>query len=297
MENVTTPAPAQAPAKPATVPEKPATPVTQAEKRFLKAKVDGKEMDVPEEEAIAAWQKKSSSEQRFQEAAKLRKESEQFIQTLKQAAVNPKVMEQLLKHPAIGGDFKKIAEQYLYEIIQRESMSPEQKELYEIKEKLALQEERAKQLEEEQKNAQMSQLEQQYTADYQKDIITTLEQAGLPKSESTVGRMARYMYMGLQRGVELKASDVVDMVKQDYVNDIKSLFGSLPPEQMIGMLGEDLAEKIRKHDLAKLKGGINGQQSGPTNSQPEIKPKSKFQKKKSMTMDEFKQLVKQRAES
>lgn len=239
----------------------------QSIKKMLKAKVDGQEIDVEEAEAIAAWQKKEASNRRFEEASKMKKQSEQLIKLLQSSKDDPRVLEQILAHPSIGASFKDIAEKYLYDIIQKEQMSPEQRELMELreeKEKARLEKEER---EEEERQQAFSKLEQEYTQSYQTDIIDTLEKSGLPKTEQTIGRMARYMLMGLQRGVTLKAADIVELVREDYIKDIKGLFGNLNPEKVFEFLGDDVAKKLRKADLAKLKAGY-GDKSSTNDPQP-----------------------------
>ena len=43
------------------------------------------------------------------------------------------------------------------------------------------------------------------------------------------------------------------MVWEDYEQDLKEVFGGASAEQILKLVGEETATKIRKHDLAKLK--------------------------------------------
>ena len=92
------------------------------------------------------------------------------------------------------------------------------------------------------------------------------------------------MMMNLQNGVELPMSSTVDLVREDYEQDLKEVFGGASAEQILKLVGEDTAAKIRKHDLAKLK-------SAPSsNSQVVEQNKTVYGKKeeeKTLSPDDF----------
>jgi hypothetical protein len=270
---------------------KPGETAAQTVKRMLKAKIDGQDVEVDEEEAIRAFQKSKGAEKRFQEAATMRKQAEQIIGLLKQSKSNPRVLAELLKHPAIGGNFDEIAERYLLERIQRETMDPKDRELMDTKARLQEIEQEREQEAQRQRDTEMQTLVQQYTTDIQKDITGTLDTAGLPKSEYTISRMARYMNMALQRGVELKATDVVDLVRQDYLKEVGFFAGGLPIEQLFDVLGPDVAKRIREYDISRVRGGANGGGNNPPTLPP---PAPENGKREQLTRDEFRQRIAQK---
>jgi hypothetical protein len=261
-----------------------------AVKRKLKAIIDGKETEVDEEEAIRSVQKVKAAEQRFAEASKMKKQAQQFLTQLKQATTDPRIMAQILKHPQINGDFRKIAEKYLFDLIQEEQLSPEQKELKQVKEQLAQHEEAKRAAKEQELTKQQSELVAKHTKDYQTEIITTLDNSGLPKTEYTIARMARYMHMGLSRGVTLKAADVVDFVWKDYQRDLGAM-RSLPIDRLLEMIGPEVADKIREFDLGKVR---NGQGAGNPPATPPTSGGNRI-KKEALTVDEFRKRAADRA--
>ncbi len=233
------------------------TPI-EAAKRMLKAKIDGQDVEVDEEAAIRAFQKERASEKRFQEASKMRKQAENFLTMLKASTKDPRVLERIMKDPSIGGDFRQVAESYLYEIIQNEKLSPTERENKELKDKLAQQEAERAEQQRVQQEEQLEKLTVESRENYQKDIIETLDKSDLPRTEYTIAQMARYMLMALQRGKELKASDTVDLVRRDYEKMVGSLLKNLPPDKLASFMGEDGIKKIRDFDLAKVRGGNAG---------------------------------------
>ena len=92
------------------------------------------------------------------------------------------------------------------------------------------------------------------------------------------------MHQSLKRGYDLSAGDVAELVKQDYINEQKALFGSLDGEMLLKLLGEDVANKIRKHDVSKIK-NIEKQVARPAQTQQQEKAKVPSKK---ISKDEWK---------
>ncbi len=220
--------------------------------RKFKVKVNGEEIEVDESELVAGYQTRKAADEKFREAAMSKKQAEEFISLLK---TNPK---KVLENPALGLDLRQFAEQYLYEQLEKEleedGLTDDQKELRKYKAILEEQENQKKAQQQEEETKQAQALRDKYTQDYSKQITDALGTSGLPKSEHTVKRMAFYMHQGLQRGINVSASDVVDMVRQDYINEQKSLFGGLDADALIKILGDETANKIRKWDVSRVKG-------------------------------------------
>lgn len=214
---------------------------------FKKLKVRGREIDVDESKYHEYAQKGAAAQETWQEAAQMKREAENFINRLKS---NPK---EILTDPNLGIDFKKLAADYLWEQIQEEEMSPEEKdrrrekaELEEYRQMKAAQQ--RQQVEERRK-----QVEAHYSQDYDKSITKALSTAGLPKNNGTVKRMTEYMLVDIKKGVYHDPSHYVDVVRQDYMDDIRDLFSETDGDTLLKFLGEDKAKKIRQSDLKRLK--------------------------------------------
>ena len=157
---------------------------TKAEIRKHKIKVDGKEEELDESEILRLASLGKGSQKRFSEAAAQRKETEEFVHLLK---TNPRA---ILSDPRIGVDVKKFAEEILWEHLQDQSLTPEQKNQRKIEAELKRykdQEESTKK-ESDQKQAEIEQ--KQHEAAYEKKIMTALDSGNLPKNQFTVKRMA-----------------------------------------------------------------------------------------------------------
>ncbi len=207
--------------------------------RMYKVKVDGQDMEVDEAELLRGYAHEKASQKRMQEAAMSKQEAAQVLRLFKE---NPREAFKML-----GSDARQFAESVIQDELNEAMLSPEQKEMRKIKadlEKYQNNEKSARETyEREQRDAEMA----RYTEQVQSDIVTTLETAGLPKTERTVGRIAYYMQAALQAGFgNVTPKDVIEYVKNDYITDIKSMVGTLPEEALEAFLGKDVVSRIAK---------------------------------------------------
>lgn len=224
--------------------------VKEAARKF-KLKVDGREEELGEEEVIRYASMGKAANKRFQEAAKMRQEAEQFVSLLKRDPIKA------LSDPKIGHDFRQLAEQYLSQQLEQEMMSPEQRKAREMEQKLREYEDRERQEVETKREQEMRSLEDKYAEGFTKTITDALSMGGVPKTPKTVKRMAELMHKNLQHGFELEPKHLIEMVREDYLAEIKELFGASDGDTLLGLLGDENAGKIRKADLKRLKSNPN----------------------------------------
>lgn len=215
-----------------------------------KLKVNGSEVefDASDEGRVKqAVQKGLAADAKFQEASTMSKRAEGFLRALKQ---NP---EQVLAHPSLGINLREFAENYLYKQIQQESLTPEQRQQQAERDEL----ERYRQTEQQRKaeadTRAREEMKERYRQDYAKQFTEALETGGVPKTDWTVQRMAQYMKQAISKGYKhVKPQDVVTMVKQDWINAQRQMFEHLDGDKLIETVGQDVADKIRKANLAKM---------------------------------------------
>ena len=251
-----------------------------SQKKLYKVKIDGKEMEVDENELLAGYQRAKAANKRFEDAAKERKKAEYFLKLLRTDPVK------VLEHPEVGHDVRKLAEDYLAEIIKREKMTPEQREKEELKTKLKALEDEKRTLEESRKQEQIQKLTSFYEEDFTNKIVKALDGSQLPKTPYTVKRMAQHLYNAMERGYELSPVDVVPIVKEEYQNDFNNFLSSLEGDALINILGKNVVDKIRKAELAKVKAKAP---AAPVKTKDMTKPEEKKETSnpKKMTMAEF----------
>jgi len=211
---------------------------------------DGQEVEVPWEELKKGYQSRKVSAKRFEEAARVMKNAQRFIQLLKEDPGN------VLPH--LGIDPDEWAKARLLKRIELAQMTPEEKHVHEMTEKMKALEEEKRQLMEAKNSEREAELRKHFDTEYSKDIVGALETVGLPRTPATVKRIAYYLHQGLTRGIKLKAAQVAPLVKEDYKREMQELFGALPEKELLNVVGEDFAGKVRKVDLARLDPGSGG---------------------------------------
>jgi len=244
-------------------------------------KLDGEEKDFSFTELQKMAQKGYGADARFDEAATMRKESqaqqqvfETFLTALRD---NPSAV--LSQENMLGSKYREHIEGELTRQLQEEMLSPEEreqnaklKEFDEMKAKLASQEQHAE-------NARAKALEDQYATDYDNKITAALTTSGLPKTPQTVQRMAQLMQASLVKGIDADPSELVEIIKDEYKSDISTMLGGVSNDDLLGFLGDDVASKLRKVDLSRLKAPTHRNKT-QASARPSLK-------KKGMSMDEF----------
>lgn len=256
------------------------------EPRRYKIKVDGSEEELDEDTIVKLAQLGRASNKRFQEAATIRKQAEEFINLLKQ---DPR---RVLSNPAIGADPYKLAEDWLIERMEMEKLTPEQQQLRAYEQQIKAYEEEKRAESERKAHDEQQKLIQHHTQMYEQQVTEALASSGLPKTTKTVKRMAEYMYKALENGIDLKPSDVVTLVKQDYIKEITDLFSQTDGDSLLQILANTgIDNKIRKADLARLKAPAPQKQQPTTSSQQMEQPRDP-QTKRFLSTHEWREMMK-----
>ena len=252
------------------------TPAQKAEAiRKLKLKIDGHEEEYAEEDVVKLAQMGRASQKRFQEVAEKRKQAEDFIKMLKENPIS------VLTNPAIGVDMRKLAEEFLHNEYKKEVLTPEARKIQELEDQLRKHDEDKKKIEETKRQEEFNKLQDHYKQEFDKKITTALQSSGLPKSPKTVKRMADYMIMALENGIDLEPGNVVELVRQDYMTEVSELFSQTDGDTLLKLLGEPVANKIRKADLARIRTSVttSAPASAPTEPKDEPTPRDGKQPK------------------
>lgn len=236
--------------------------------RKIKVKVDGNESEIEEAELVARYQKNSSAEKKFQEASKQMKQTESFMKQLREDPIS------VLNNPALGLDFRRVAESYLEGILQDELMDPKDRKIRDTESELEKYRREDKQRREDasreqevRRTEEFERLKTKHAEEYTKSFQSALEAEGLPKSPQTIRRMAQYMEQAIKQGVKVSAAEVATLVRDDYIQEQKSLMGGMSAEQLVKVLGQDAVDKLRQHNVAKLNSGAFGKPVLPSGSQ------------------------------
>lgn len=259
----------------------------QAAKKMLKSlklKVDGREVEeklpfeIPDDEESIEFMKRNlqmskMGQKRAQEFSQLEKEVRSFIDELRK---NPR---KVLSDPSIGIDVKKMAAELIEEEIANSQKSPEQlaKEKLEAELK-SLKEERERE-KEETKKRDFERIQQESFERYDMLITQALDKSDLPKSPYVVKKMADYMLLGLQQGIDVTPEDVLPLIRDEVQSELKDMFAVMPEEVIEAIIGKDVFTRVRKKNIAAAKASKTpptAKQAGvDSGKKPEEKPKQK----------------------
>lgn len=233
---------------------------TPAEIRKLKLKLEGGEVELPENEVIALAQQGKVAQKRFQEAAQMRREAEEVLSFLK---ANPKEAFQKL-----GIDVRKFSEDTLMEILQQETMSPEQRKAKEMEQELRKYRDAEKAAADKKQAEEMQRLESTHLNNYQETFIKALQVAGLPRTTFTVKRMAEHQIVANRKGYTIDPQSLAKLVREDYDLAQKEIYGSADEDTLLNLLGDDGVKKVQKALIKKLKSKPSVQAKSENISQP-----------------------------
>jgi hypothetical protein len=229
--------------------------VKQAEKSFkkkLKIKVDGEEseeeVDWDDEESLKRHiQFSKVAQKRMAETSKLQREVQEFLELLK---TDPK---RILSDPSIGIDLKQFAAGIIEEEIANSKKTPEQLKAEQLENELRTLKEEREREHEERKTKELSRLEKAEAERYDMLITKALDKGDLPKSPYVVKKIADYLYLGLQEGLDISPDDVIPLVKEEMENDVKQMFAVMPDEIIEQLVGTDVINRIRKKKVEAAK--------------------------------------------
>lgn len=227
----------------------------KANKKKLKIKVDQKEEDVEldldnEEELKRQIQLARVAQKRMSEMADLKKDVTDLLTRLNQDPFS------VLGDPenGLGLNVDEIVKQYVEKRLQEMEKSPEQlaKEKMEAELK-ALREEKQRIAQEREKERQEAALQAEIVK-YDNMITDALSNSEFKKpTPYLVKKMANYLELGIQNGIDVTPADVLPLVREEIQNEIKELINSAPDEVIEAMFGKEIFNKMRKKNLARAK--------------------------------------------
>lgn len=219
-----------------------------------KLKVDGEEVDFDPSDPVKVKQmvqKGLAADKRFQESAVQKKQIERFFETLRS---NPL---KILKDPALGINFREIAESYLYDQIQLESMTPAQRAAREKEEADRAELETLRREEAERREAEAErnreELVKSKREQYEIEINEALKIAGLPNTAWTVQTAAQMMIQARRKGLDPSFKDLMPHVKAEFMEAQRAMLNGVSGQELINLLGKETADKVRSANLENVR--------------------------------------------
>lgn len=257
------------------------------QRRLEKVKVGGVEREVDVEELKRRYALEEGANEKFRQAAEIQRQAEEFIAMLKK---DPR---KVLSHPALGIDLRDFAESVLASHLEQEHLSPEQKRMRDLENQLRERDEADKQRQEQAKLEEYNKLKAEKRAELDSKFTEALNSEGLPRTPYTVRRMAEFWSLNRKHRMGLEPKDIVGLVREDYMQDTQALYGQLDGDTLLAVLGDGIANKIRKADLKRLRGGTAPAQVPPAKvtDAPKVNAKAGAQKTEVLNADEWRDRV------
>lgn len=235
---------------------------------MYEVKVNGKVVKMTRDEVISHASMSHAAQSKFEEAAKTRKQVDKIISTAKSNPI------EALMDPSLGLTKDQIRDAfekwYTAEYIEPETLSPDQRKMKELEQKLQRYEQEEQEKLQKSQKEQEDQLTNKQREYLQNQIIEAMDKSGMPKTKFLAGRMAFYMRENLKNGWEAPIEMIVSQVKKERQSMMSDLVSHSEGESLIQMLGDDVVNKIRQHDLKQLRAKRQGipSQMGYGNSSP-----------------------------
>lgn len=215
--------------------------------RKFKVKVDGVESEVDELELVRGYSHQKAANKKLQEGLTLRKQAEEFLSMMR----DPDKYQEVTKK--LGHDPRQLAEKYLAQQLADEIMDPRDKELRDTKAKLKQIEEMDRQQKEAVENKRNEALKAKYAQDYSEQFIDALKTSGLPSTKPMIAEMAKYVHRASKIGFKMTPQEASQLVREDLQIAHANLVGGADGEMLLKLLGDEVANKIRKYDTDKLR--------------------------------------------
>lgn len=245
-----------------------------------KVKIDGQEHEVDVDETLKDFAKYKSADNKFREAAGMRKQAEEFITMMRDPE---KFFEVATK---FGHDPRSLAEKHIAAALENELLDPKEKELREVKRKLKALEDMEAQSEKQKADKVHKTLVEKYQKDYNDQFVSALQESGLPAQKETVAAMAKYISRAANMKFEMTPQEAAQLVKEDIQAKIRSVVSTADGESLMSLLGSETANKIRKWDTGRLKNPESGLKTPAEQADP-ASTKQRGQPKKRMTPSEW----------
>lgn len=245
-------------------------------KKKIGLKVNGRdteyELDLDNDEQLAKYlQKSMAADEKFQEAATIRKQMQEFVKALKSDPLS------ILSHPEMGINIKELAERVINNEIEDLQKTPEQKRMEELERKLKEREDELNSERDAKQKAELARLEEQAFLELDRDIDDALKTTTLPKSPYVMKRIADALIQANELGyTEAGVKDIMGFVESSIQNELQDMFGKMPEEVIEKLMGPNL-DRVRKAKVAKVKAAApKVQETAKASQKKEEEPKQKI---------------------
>lgn len=236
-------APAPAESSPAQSSESP----TEAKSKY-KVKVDGKELEVDQDELVRGYQLSSASRKRMEEAAEIRKNFQGFSDSLKRGELDW-LMEQVPRD-----QLRKFSEKLLLEEIEFDQLPESDKKLRQLEKEHAKLKKANQDRDAQDKDKEFAQMKEQVSHRIDAEMTEAIKESGQAVTPEVIALMATWARTSLQDGEDpLPAKQALQLATKSATNVAFGYLKSLPPDKLLAAIPKEIREAIRKADVEAVK--------------------------------------------
>jgi hypothetical protein len=230
----------------------------------VRVKIEGREEEVPFERLITDYQTREVSTKRFQEASQMKKEMQNLFGRLSKK--DKAAIDDIARHAGDEEAFREAVEEWLYEKIKYDNLSPVEKEYRKTK---AERDEFAKKLKEKEEDEQKSlreQLRSKATEEIDKEVSEYLQSSKI-KTPRLVARALETIQASLKtNGTRIPLKDAWKIAEEDTVRDVEAYVRDMDPDELKKLLGKEKLKALREADLEAVRSNLSPQRATPKDS-------------------------------
>jgi len=261
-----TPAEPRAAADVTAAPVTPAEPAAPAKPKTYKRKINGQDVEIPAEhiealapllgmkpdELLSGVSLQRAAYEKFEQAAKLRKEAEEARRALADKPKDPRVVQLAQQHGMSEEDaaaFLRVQDLY-----QREQMTPEARALSDERKRREELEAKVK-ADEAARGQTAAQAAQRVESErLNREIPDAAKKVGLPQTPRVGRIMVEKMLAMARAGVPPHPVEAAHATLADVRNETRGLLGDLGGPELEAFLGAEVVRKLTEHLTAKVRG-------------------------------------------
>ena len=191
-----------------------------------------------------------ASNDKFQEAARLRREADDILAAAK---TKKSATEALKKAGFDAKEIKEILEKELAGFYEEEALSPEEKQRRaELEELRRYKEEEARKRDEDAKSAKEKEIEVEMQQ-LEEELLGALSKSSLPRTPVLAKWAVQYMSAYDSQGVHLSADQAVKIVEKEFPQLIQSVLSSMDVQGVKQFLGKSLVKQLLDDSVKAVK--------------------------------------------
>jgi len=226
--------------------------------RMFTVKVDGQELQVSEADLIRDYQLAQASYKKMEEAAGLRKSSDevrrnhQLVAEIMRNGTSAQKSQVLASYMGGEANLQRWLHDEVNSMVEFQQLSPEAQKLRKTEQELSTYKERARRQQEQQQQQQLHQEQTQAEQYFLQQFTGALKDVGLPSNPATISRMASIASYYADKGQQVDSGKIAELVKQEVMADLNTMLDTDDQEKLLSLVGEKRVKGLSNHLASKI---------------------------------------------